>query len=106
MSKLDEIEKRRAQVPAALHAIHDPDAPDFFAMSEPWGALPEGDPQSSTLSPQPDRHGWNNDSGFSGYGLPQQVAEALAAMPQDVDWLIARVRELETELAEALRSNR
>lgn len=33
-----------------------------------------------TVSPSPERDGWENDSAYPGYGLPKEVAERIAQL--------------------------
>lgn len=97
---LEAIEASRRRVPP-LHATK----PEVDGITAEWPGYEYDyaknervDDKASTLSPDPTRPGWTNDSGYPGYGLPHPVAEALARMPADADALVARVRELEAAM--------
>ncbi len=57
-----------------------------------------------TVNDRTDCTGWNTDSGLSGYGLAKEDAEYVVAACNAVPALIARIRELKTEL-KALNDN-
>ncbi len=45
-----------------------------------WYAHQDRDPElesieSYTLTTNPDKEGWNTDSGYAGYGLPKELAQ-------------------------------
>jgi hypothetical protein len=90
---MDEIKKRRAALPVRLYVEDD----EAFRNAD-WPGV-DYDECAHTVTPDPAFLGWTNDGGHPGYGLPFDVAEALAAAPEDIDWLIAHVESLEKALA-------
>lgn len=79
--RLRQIRERLARVPK-LYATDD-------GKDAEWRADDDG--CYTTISNDPSRLGWENDSGCYGYGLPRQVAEDLAALRDDVEWLMRQI---------------
>ena len=45
-----------------------------------------------TISDKSGSTGWTTDASSDGYGLPKPLAEALAATPEVIDWLIEHIK--------------
>lgn len=81
--RLREIAERLRRLPE-LHAVKDAkDLPKRWASH--WGDQRDSD-SGWTVSDSAAQVGW--DSGHPGYGLPRWIAQDIAALRGDVEWLL------------------
>ena len=88
MKRIAEIKRRLRRLPE-LHAIGENGRERYF-----WA---DRGSHTWTISPVPGVDGWRTDGGCEGYGLPQQVAEDVAALRADVEWLLSELESLELQ---------
>ena len=90
MSKTEDIRKRWEAMPYLC--VPGEQAED--RGSNAWRLLPpelSDDRRWYTVSPNPIMEGWNTDSRYPGYGLPEPVAEILAGAKRDIEYLLKQL---------------
>lgn len=81
------LRKLHGRMPT-MHAVHAADDRHLWPDDGP-----PDDNHSSTVSPEKGAHGWTNDSGCSGYGLPEQIANDMAELTQLLPNIIAQLEK-------------
>lgn len=85
-------EEKLEAVRTALYILR-PEWFVVFSEDDPGGAECEGslDRRAWTLSRDPDKPGWENDSGTAGYGLNLTIARAFARLPRAAGELLEAI---------------
>lgn len=74
MSPEERLRAALANLPDVLYA-NDSASDDVHCMGCNWNC--NGDNETWTISAEPDLEGWETDSAYPGYGLPESIAKAL-----------------------------
>ena len=74
MSPEDRLRAALAKLPDVLYA-NDSASDGVHCMGCHWSC--SGGDDTWTVSAEPDLEGWETDSGYPGYGLPEDIAKAL-----------------------------
>lgn len=97
MTWLDELQEKAEKATPGPWFACGPDA--FYCETDKWES------ENWTVSPEKDVHGWQTDSGYSGYSISESNAKFIAAAnPETVKLLvkIARAAKIFTDEPNAL----